>query len=260
MVSKFIILSCIFLSFAHGGIKNERELTHKIESSRVLCMKIIKSHALIGTKNHFNDPDTQMKNDYGALNNNLLDINQYLASHPSENLQKVKALTEHAAEIFSQLKKNDLLHQNGADKAIAFFKVLEKTRVDINKAAEIMTAKKEKRDVYFFTTRLSTIAQKMAAVYLYKTWGIALPKLDEHFAVMTRKSGKSIKALEKFAQKLQPKEKEAVLKKTHIIKNQIMFFIMSRQMKGHIPTLLYDKSNKIEYMNHEIEDIFESIK
>ena len=177
----------------------------------------------------------------------------YLSKHPKEVDPAIPPLIQKAQEFFAKLQKGDLLHATDAKHAIPFFLALEKSRVQINKVAEILTKDAAQRDYVFFTTRISTIAQKMGAVYLYKVWGIALPDLDKHFAMMTKKSTKSIAALKQFAQKLQGQAKQDVLGNIKKMQEQLQFFIMSRRFKSFIPTLLYDKSNKIEQENIKIE-------
>jgi len=243
----------------HAEIPTPTDLTHTIERSRVLSMRIIKAHALLGLNSRFKNPDKELEESYQALNNNLIDIHTFLQKNPSGTNDQLLMLIEKAQQNFAMLKDKDLLHDIDPKRAIDFFKALEKSRVQINKAAEILTKETAKRDPVFYTTRLSTIAQKMAAVYLYKTWGIALPKLDEHFAMMTRKSGKSIKALNQFAQQasgdISAEQKKEIEQSIQAMKDQLTFFIMARKFKHFIPSLLYNKANTIEDENDKIEGI-----
>ncbi len=252
---KLIILFGVLSLSLSANITNQTDLMHTLERSRVLSMRIIKSHALIGTGNPFNNPEKQLEKDYTALKANLTDSRNYLVKHPHDVDPAVLPLVQKAQEHFAKLTQGDLLHAADAEHAIPFFQALEKSRVQINKAAEILTKDKAQRDYVFFTTRISTIAQKMGAVYLYKVWGIALPDLDKHFEVMTKKSAKSMEALKNFAQKLDGKIKNDVLDAIKEMRLDLQFFIMSRQFKSFIPTLLYYKSNKIEQRNIEIENI-----
>jgi len=136
---------------------------------------------------------------------------------------------------------------------------LEKSRVNINKVAEILTREKSERDPMFYTTRISTIGQKMAAVYLYKIWGIALPKLNEHFEMMIRKSKKSIMLLSTYIQKsgniLSPEQKDEAQKSIATMQYHLKFFIMARNMKQFVPSLLYNKANMIEQETKKIEKL-----
>ena len=247
-----VLLGGISLSLS-AHVANTVDLTHTLERSRVLSMRIIKSHALLGTGNNFHHPEKQLEEDYHALKTNLDDVQSYLASHPKAVDVAIPPLIQKAQHHFAELQQDDLLHNTDAKHALSFFQALEKSRVQINKAAEILTRDTTKRDYIFFTTRISTIAQKMGAVYLYKVWGIALPDLDQHFAMMTKKSAKSMGALKKFAQHLKGQTQKEVLEKIKRMQSQLQFFIMSRRFKSFIPTLLYDKSNKIEEENIQIE-------
>ena len=256
---KLIILFVTSSLTLSANITDKIDLMHTLERSRVLSMRIIKSHALVGTGNPFNNPEKQLEKDYTALKKNLTDAHDYLVNHPQDVDTAIPPLIQKAQEYFAKLAEGDLLHAADADHAIPFFQALEKSRVQINKAAEILTQDKAQRDYVFFTTRISTIAQKMGAVYLYKVWGIALPDLDKHFAMMTKKSAKSMKALKNFAQKLDEKTRKDVLDNIKEMQLQLQFFIMSRRFKSFIPTLLYDKSNRIEQENIKIEKILNTI-
>ncbi len=243
-----------------ANIHSKTDFIHTLERSRILSMRIIKSYALIGTRNSFNNPKKQIEKDYTALKNNLTDSHNYLIKHSKDIDTAIPPLIQKAQTYFAKISKDNLLHTIDANHAIPFFQTLEKSRVEINRATEILTKDKKQRDYLFFTTRISTIAQKMGAIYLYKVWGIALPNLDKHFAMMIRKSTKSIKSLKKSTQKLDEKIQKDVLNNIKKMQLELQFFIMSRRFKSFIPTLLYNKSNKIEQENIEIEKILENLQ
>ena len=252
---KLIILFVTSSLTLSANITDKIDLTHTVERSRVLSMRIIKSHAFIATHNAFQHPEKKLEEDYRALKKNLHDVQMYLSKHPKEVDPAIPPLIQKAQEYFAKLQKDDLLHATDAKHAIPFFSALEKSRVQINKAAEILTKDAAQRDYVFFTTRVSTIAQRMGAIYLYKVWGIALPNLDKYFVMATKKSTKSIAALKQFAQKLQGQVKQDVLDNVKKMHEQLQFFIMSIRFKSRIPTLLYDKSNKFEEESIKIEKI-----
>jgi len=263
VLKKWIISLTLLISlstYIKAEINTHMELIHVVERSRVLSMRIIKAHGLISIHNRFRNPSEELERSYTALKTNLIEMQSYLQSHASEVDPQLIPLIQNAQKHFAKLEKEDLLHNLQAERAIDFFLALEKCRVQINKAAEILTKDNSKRDPIFFTTRISTIAQKMGAVYLYKTWGIELPKLDKHFAVMTRKSKKSIAALNKYTQrlgsKLSPEEKEEAKKSITTMQKQLQFFIMSQELKHFIPSLLYSKANTIEAESLKIEKLF----
>jgi len=256
----FTIVCLLSISIvAEAKITTHDQLIHTVERSRVVSMRIIKAHALIGIHNQYKHPEKELEESYLLLEQNLHDIEIYLHTHQDEVDGRLLMLIDEASMYFSKLKENDLLHDTRVERAIDFFNALEKSRVNINKAAEILTRDKLKRDPVFFTTRIATIGQKMAAVYLYKSWGIALPKRDEHFEVMTRKSKKSIAALGIFLQnkggKLNVEQQKEAEKGIRAMQNQLMFFVMSKSMKQLIPSLLYKKANNIEQEGIIIEKL-----
>ena len=61
-----VLLGGISLTLS-ANVANVTDLTHTVERSRVLSMRIIKSHALIATHNAFQHPEKKLEEDYRAL-------------------------------------------------------------------------------------------------------------------------------------------------------------------------------------------------
>ena len=256
----FTVLCLVGMSLSlDADISSVDDLNHVVEKSRVVSMRIIKVHALESIKNRYKNPKEELESSFRLLKSNLNNIDQYLKSHASEVDPSILVLIDEARKHLAKLEKDDLLHDTSNEHAVAFFKAVEKCRVKVNKVAEILTKDKSKRDPVFFTTRIATIGQKMAAVYLYKAWGIPLPDLDKHFAMMIKKSTKSIKALHTFvnASKIDfsDADKAQANRSIESMQKQLNFFIMSKSMKRFIPALICKKADTIEQEGIKIEKL-----
>jgi hypothetical protein len=234
LILKTFILTLVLSSAMYA--EKTVSMVDAVNQQKVLLQQILKAYSFLGMGNNF-------KNSKGKLKTHLKDYSENFKIL-KKNLKdkKTSFALATSTKIWSSIEKDFQMKpskekvldlQNKSDKILQELSILMK--VVLNKD------KKTSQDIISIAGYQAVIIERMAALYMIKTWGITDPK----FAFKMRES---ITFFNNSLYKMLESPKTTVGNKLSIKKvmRTFKFFeMMNRSKSKFIPTLIYSKTTQI---------------
>jgi hypothetical protein len=234
LILKTFILTLVLSSAMYA--EKTVSMVDAVNQQKVLLQQILKEYSFLGMGNNF-------KNSKGKLKTHLKDYSENFKIL-KKNLKdkKTSFALATSTKIWSSIEKDFQMKpskekvldlQNKSDKILQELSILMK--VVLNKD------KKTSQDIISIAGYQAVIIERMAALYMIKTWGITDPK----FAFKMRES---ITFFNNSLYKMLESPKTTVGNKLSIKKvmRTFKFFeMMNRSKSKFIPTLIYSKTTQI---------------
>lgn len=259
----FLFLSSIALHAQSPEVHAHRFLQRGGEL-RMTTMRILQEYAMIGMNNHFNDPDKALATDMRHLEKTLQGMLDSLKSRKDREDYGYAFLLDARTKLTQA--KEILRNKASKENALAFWKAVDGIRDALNKSLVHLS-----QEVYpdddiaqgiMYANRLSTIAERFGALYLYKVWGFGKElHADKQLAFLSTFFPDAVDNVAESAEELPPAIQKRIDKSLQGIKRNIMFFvIMGKSSRRFIPTLIYSKAEKIAESASDIADLFLTAK
>lgn len=243
-IFKFIILISIspFLE-AKGGI-DYNWMIDTINHQKILTQQILKDYAFSGMGNSFKNSTENLNKYLNEYEKELSELQRLLSDdEATEYLSEVTTIWIPIKKIFDapaeKSKVEDL--QKKGDKILEIMSKLMK--IVIAKASNSSKDEnmKDKNVIVSISGYQNVIIERMGALYMLKTWGIDDPKFNfkmkESITFFKNSLYKMLNS------KHTTDSNRVVIEK--VMKNFKFFEIMNRSKTKFIPTLIYDKTEKI---------------
>jgi len=222
-------------------------MVNAVNQQKVLLQQVLKEYAFLGMGNNFKDSKNKLKMYLEDYSTNFKVLESHLtAKTASSALAKSKNLWTAIEDDFLNTPSKDkiLALQNKTDKILQEFSILMKSALNNNKKAS--------QDIISIAGYQAVIIERMASLYMIKTWGITDPK----FAFKMRESitffnNSLYKMLE--SPQSSAKNKKAVKK---VMRNFKFFEMMNRSKSKFIPTLIYAKTTQIHKQIQKITQTY----
>jgi len=244
LLKPLIIL--ILLSSAISA-KDTVSMVEAVNQQKVLLQQVLKEYAFLGMGNTFKGSKNKLKISIESYSKNFILLEKQLKSkQASSALHTSKKLWTNIKKDFQAEPSQEkiLSLQNQSDKILQELSSLMKIILDKNK--------KGSHNIISIAGYQAVIIERMAALYMIKTWGISDPK----FAFKMRES---ITFFNNSLYKMLEHPKTSTDNKTAIQKvmRSFKFFeIMNRSKTKFIPTLIYAKTIKIHTQINKITQTY----
>jgi len=235
-IFKLILLITISTFLDARSSSDYNWMIDTINHQKVLTQQIIKEYAFLGMGNSFGDSKDSLKKYLVEYDKEIMELAKVISDVNGNNyIEEVKAIWLPIKKIFKEKPEKSKVEQ--------LQKQTDKILDRMSKLMKIVLSKssKEKNIIVSVSGYETVIIERMGALYMLKTWGIDDPK----FKFKMRESINFFKnSLYKMlnSKETNPTNKARIEK---VMKEFKFFEIMNRSKTKFIPTLIYDKTDKI---------------
>lgn len=237
IIIKIMILSLFILSLEAKETRDIKWAISAVNNQKVLTQQILKEYAFFGMKNRFKNSKEKLKKHLVNYEEELQELEVFLSSNEEalRYLKEVRTIWEPVNKIFkNKPKKSEVGElQKKTDKILAKMSGLMKLLLKTSTAGH--------NKIINISGYQAVIVERMAALYMMKTWGVNDPKFDF-------KMRESITFFNNSLHKMldspltTPKNKKTI---KNVMRTFRFFEIMNRSKTKFIPTLIYSKTRKI---------------
>ena len=237
IIIKIMILSLFLLSLEAKETRDIKWAISAVNNQKVLTQQILKEYAFFGMKNRFKNSKEKLKKHLVNYEEELQELEVFLSSNEEAltYLKEVRTIWEPVNKIFkNKPKKSEVGElQKKTDKILAKMSGLMKLLLKTSTAGN--------NKIINISGYQGVIVERMAALYMMKTWGVNDPKFDF-------KMRESITFFNNSLHKMldspltTPKNKKTI---KSVMRTFRFFEIMNRSKTKFIPTLIYSKTRKI---------------
>lgn len=229
-----LIITLLLSSAIHAEVKIS--MIDTVNQQKVLLQQVLKEYAFLGMGNNFKDSKIKLKSYLEAYNINFKLLEKSLLSPKDIEVLGV------SKELWNNIKK-DFYETPSQKKVLALQKATDKILQEMSILMGIVLdkSKKDSQNIISISGYQGVIIERMAALYMIKTWGISDPKFNFKMKESITFFNNSLyKMLE--SPSTSASNKEAVKK---VMRSFKFFEIMNRSKSKFIPTLIYAKTTKI---------------
>jgi hypothetical protein len=216
--------------------KVDKSMINAVNQQKVLLQQILKEYSFLGMGNTFKGSQGKLKKYLIAYTKSFTSLQSIFKD------TKSKEALEKSQMIWNSIEKD--FHSTPAkDKTLALQKESDKILQEMSILMNVLLSKdkESKHDIVSIARYQGVIIERMAALYMMKTWGISDPKFNF-------KMKESITFFNNSLHKLlnSPQTTTNNKKKIKAVMRSFKFFeIMNRSKNKFIPTLIYKKTTKI---------------
>ena len=237
IIIKMMILSFLFLSLEAKEEKDIRWAIAAVNHQKVLTQQILKEYAFFGMKNRFKNSKEKLKKHLLNYEEELKDLEVFLASNDEalKFLKEVRTIWEPVHKTFkNKPKKSEVGElQKKTDKILAKMSGLMKLL--------LKTSTEGDHEIINISGYQGVIVERMAALYMMKTWGVNDPKFDFKMRESITFFNNSLYKM--LDSPLTTSKNKKTIK--GVMRTFRFFEIMNRSKTKFIPTLIYSKTRKI---------------
>lgn len=240
-ILKITLIMFLLASTSHAKV--DKSMINTVNQQKVLLQQILKEYSFLGMGNNFKDSQ-------GKLKTHLNDYTKSFATlEGTFKDSKSKKALKKAKTIWTTIEK-DFHSTPSKDKVLALQKKSDNILQEMSVLMNVLLSKdkESKHDIISIAGYQGVIIERMAALYMIKTWGISDPKFNF-------KMKESITFFNNSLHKMlnSPQTTKSNKKKIKTVMRSFKFFeIMNRSKSKFIPTLIYKKTTQI---HQEIEKI-----
>jgi hypothetical protein len=236
MKKLFTTLSIILYLSSALYAKETVSVVDAINQQKVLLQQILKEYAFSGMGNNYKNSKIKLKAH--------LESYQVKFTQLEKTLKSSKALValKKSKKIWSDIQK-DFKKKASKDKVLILQGKTDKILQEMNTLMTLVLDKKKKgnHDIINISSYQGVIIERMAALYMLKTWGVSDPKFDFKMKESITFFNNSLyKMLE--SPSTSDTNKQLVKK---VMRSFKFFEVMNRSKTKFIPTLIYAKTIKI---------------
>jgi len=248
---KIFLTGIILTATIHAKeIKNISEAINISGKQRMYTQRMMRDYAMIGMENNYKNPKKDLQNIVNDFEDSLDSLIEFNTEKNTE-----KALLD-VKEDWEPIKKV-LFEKATKENAKSLQEDLETLLSKSNKAVILFTkqSKKKAGEIINISGRQRMLSQRMASLYLLKSWGIS----DSKFRIRMDESMKiykdSLKRLKEC--KINTTVINMLLKDAE--RNFTFFEVMNKSEGVFIPTLIFKKSDKMLKDMDEVTKLYTKI-
>jgi len=237
IIQTLIITMLFSFTLQAEETRNDRWAIDVVNHQKVLTQQILKEYAFSGMKNRFKKSKNKLKKHLLNYEEELGQLEVYLSDNKDAlvYLKEVREIWKPVNKTFKAVPKKSEVGklQKETDKILSKMSLLMK----------LLLASSSENDnkIINLSGYQGVIVERMAALYMMKTWGVNDPKFDFKMREsITFFNNTLYKMLDS---PLTTSKNEIIVKK--VMRGFRFFEIMNRSKTKFIPTLIYSKTGKI---------------
>jgi len=233
-ILKTILIMLLLASTLNAKV--DKSMINAVNQQKVLLQQILKEYSFLGMRNNFKDSKGKLEKYLTAYSKSFTSLqNTFKDSKSQEALKNTQI-------IWNTIEK-DFQSNPSKDKTLALQKETDKILQEMSILMKVLLSKdkESKHDIVSIAGYQGVIIERMAALYMMKTWGISDPKFNF-------KMKESITFFNNSLYKMlnSPQTTKSNKKKIKAVMRSFKFFeIMNRSKSKFIPTLIYKKTTQI---------------
>jgi len=235
-IFKLIILIAVSTFLDARSSSDYNWMIDTINNQKVLTQQILKEYAFFGMGNTFGDSKDSLKKYLVAYENDIAELAKVISDVKAhEYIKEVNEIWLPIKKIFNEKPEKSKVAQLQKQTDKILDRMSKLMKIVLSKSVE------EKSVIVSISGYETVIIERMGALYMLKTWGIDDPK----FKFKMRESINFFKnSLYKMlnSKETNPTNKARIDK---VMKEFKFFEIMNRSKTKFVPTLIYDKTDKI---------------
>ena len=261
---RYFLIGLFLIIFSVGSWaeKAEIELYRYLKQGgdlRMTTMRILQEYAMVGTNNRFNNPGTSLQEDMKRLEKGLESLLASLKDDEEKEDFSYQALLR--AQENLKTARSLLKEKPSEANAMKFWKEIDGVREGLNRSlvhlSQMVHPDDEIVQGIMYANRLSTIAQRFGALYLYKVWGFKELHAREQLHFLNTFFPDTIENVRESSEDLPKEDRKKVAEQLAAVERNLRFFIiMGKSTRRFIPTLIYSKADKIAKSAGSIVEIF----
>jgi len=244
-ILKSFIITLVLSTAMYAEDRNS--MVDFVNQQKVLLQQVLKEYSFLGMGNNFKDSQGKLTTYLEAYNKNFTSLEAQLKA------PKASLALKTSKDIWTAIEK-DFQGNPSKEKVLELQKKTDKILQELSVLMKVILNKNKKgsHDIISIAGYQGVIIERMAALYMIKTWGISDPK----FAFKMRESitffnNSLYKMLE--SPQTSASNKVAVKKVMRTFK---FFEMMNRSKTKFIPTLIYSKTTQIHKLIKKITQTY----
>ena len=238
LYSEIKILLLVFLFSSTAQAIEIKSLSHAVDiagKQRMFTQKMLKDYAMIGLNNRFGNPQADLNKTMISFENHMQSLYDFNKDESTaKSIKEAMRLWKPIKQTLSEAITKDKVAKLQID-LDALLKVANDTTVLFAKQTG-----KASGEIINISGRQRMLSQRMAGLYMLKTWGVSDPKFQEKMTKamdLFRASQKRLMAYTKNTDEI-----SNLLKK---VKKAFAFFEFMKDSEVFIPSLIYKKSTEM---------------
>ncbi len=240
-ILKTILITIVLASTVNAKV--DKSMINAVNQQKVLLQQILKEYSFLGMGNNFKDSKGKLKRYLTAYTKSFTSLKGTFED------SKSKEALENAQMIWNTIEK-DFHNKPAKDKTLVLQKETDKILQEMSILMNVLLSKdkESKHDIVSIAGYQGVIIERMAALYMMKTWGISDPKFNFKMKESITFFNNSLHKMLNSSQTTKSNKK-----KIKAVMRSFKFFeMMNRSKSKFIPTLIYKKTTQI---HQEIEKI-----
>lgn len=251
---RYFVILCVLLvalgDMASAELSSLSDAITKTRELNILTQKLSTNYIMIGMNNHYGDTKRRLKEEIVQFGDIVAYLDEFATSKKAfKNIEKVSKAWKAVLEILrKQIQKEYVLK---------LVQQLDNMLLLTQQTTEIYTRQTGSAlgKVIDASANLTVESQRMAVLYLLKSWHASEKDLAEKMRSAMQSFRKSVDTLK--AAKINTPETSKIL--DSIEKDFMYFTMMGNQPTGNIPTLIYKKSNNILQKAKKLSNLYSKL-
>lgn len=243
-----LLSAMLLVNPAYADIVDNNDAINKSGKQRMLTQRMLKDYTLVGMKNNFGDPESDLKEKVKLFDKTLDDLKKYNKEPQiAQSILKIEGEWASIKQILEQSPKKEEVAdlQNKLENLLASCHATTELLVKASGQGE--------SEIINLSGRQRMLSQRLASLYMLKVWGVDDPEFEMKLKETMDEFSKAHKVLKE--SELNTEEINSSLKK--VGKLYMWFEVMGKSKSGrYVPSLISKSSDKILSEMNKVTDLY----
>ncbi len=238
-----LLFSVLFINTTYANSNEEKKMIEQVNIQKILTQKMFKDYAFMGLGNDYKDSAKRLPKLIKKYEEGMDKLKEILTK------DEEKEILSNIQERWIQIKQMLSEHPN-KDKIDKLQKKMDKLLLSYSSLMRYVIKRNpgELGKLIGLSSYLGVVLERMSGLYMMKSWGVKDPKFEF-------KMRESLNYFDNTLYDMENSEytSSANRKRIEQLKKDFMFFrFMNKSQKHFIPTLIYDRTDAMQKVIHQI--------